>query len=44
VNLARGGAERDHRKTDPNARCSADQRPYRVDGDSTAARLFFKLP
>jgi hypothetical protein len=43
VNLARRGAERDHCVTH-EARCSEDKRPYRTDGNSTAARLFFKLP
>lgn len=43
VRLARRGAERDHcAKTD--ARCSADRRPYRDDGNSTSARLFFRMP
>jgi hypothetical protein len=45
VQLARRGAERDychtHRGT---ARCSADQRPYRVDGRDANARLFFQMP
>ena len=43
VNLARRGAERDHCVTH-QARCSEDKRPYRTDGNSTSARLFFKLP
>jgi hypothetical protein len=43
VSLARRGAERDHCVTH-EARCSDDKRPYRTDGNSTAARLFFKLP
>jgi hypothetical protein len=43
VQLARRGAERDDcTKTD--VRCSADQRPYRDDGNSTDARLFFPMP
>ena len=44
VALARRGAERDHCVTSIGARCSADHRPYRTDGDSTAARLFFQMP
>jgi hypothetical protein len=43
VSLARRGAERDHCVTH-NARCSEDKRPYRTDGNSTSARLFFRLP
>ncbi|HSR96021.1 MAG TPA: hypothetical protein VLM79_03070, partial [Kofleriaceae bacterium] len=43
VSLARRGAERDHCVTH-EARCSEDKRPYRTDGNSTSARLFFKLP
>lgn len=44
VSLARRGAERDFCVTATDARCSADHRPYRNDGDATAARLFFNLP
>lgn len=44
VALARRGAERDYCATATDARCSADHRPYRTDGDGTAARLFFTLP
>jgi hypothetical protein len=43
VSLARRGAERDHCVTH-QARCSEDKRPYRTDGNSTSARLFFRLP
>jgi hypothetical protein len=43
VGLARRGAERDFCAT-YDVRCSDDKRPYRTDGNSTAARLFFALP
>jgi hypothetical protein len=43
VGLARRGAERDHCVTH-QARCSSDKQPYRTDGNSTSARLFFRLP
>jgi 3',5'-cyclic AMP phosphodiesterase CpdA len=43
LELAHRGAERDFCVTH-NARCSADQRVYREDGDSTTARLFFRMP
>jgi len=43
VGLARRGAERDHCVTH-QARCSDDKRPYREDGNDTAARLFFRMP
>lgn len=44
VARARRGAERDHCRTKPDARCSEDLRPYRDDGEQTNARLFFALP
>jgi hypothetical protein len=47
VRLARRGAERDYCYThrgEENLRCTADQRPYRLDGRDANARLFFALP
>jgi 3',5'-cyclic AMP phosphodiesterase CpdA len=47
VRLARRGAERDYCYThrgEEKLRCTADQRPYRLDGRDANARLFFALP
>jgi len=44
VELARRGAERDYCHSHPGVRCSADQRPYRIDGRHANGRLFFRLP